>query len=44
MRLGWSTYRWWAWWGLSRDGAGKPVLDLGPVSIYFGPAVDDLPL
>lgn len=23
------------WFGLHRNGAGRPVLDLGPISIYF---------
>ena len=36
MRFGWTIHRWWAWWGLTRNGAGVPVLDLGPLAIYFG--------
>lgn len=36
MHIGWTTHRWWAWWGLNRNGAGAPVLDLGPLALYFG--------
>lgn len=36
MRLGWTTHRWWAWWGLNRTGDGSRVLDLGPLAIYLG--------
>lgn len=35
MHFGWNTHGWWKWWGLGRNGAGKRVLDLGPLSIYF---------
>lgn len=36
MRFSWNLHRWWAFWGLGRNGGGRPVLDLGPLAIYFG--------